>query len=156
MSRKTEVAGPELEGDPVFESTLVERLINSILQEGKKSLAERVVYSAFLEIERKTGDNPLDVFVEALRNVAPEVEVRPRRVGGATYQVPLEVPVHRHLTLGIRWLVYAARNRSERRMYQRLASELIDASNSEGAAVRRRVEIYRMAEANKAYAHYRW
>ncbi len=156
MPRKRDVAGPELQGDPVFESVLVQRLINAILTDGKKSLAERIVYSAFEQIEEASGENPLDVFVEALRNVAPEVEVRPRRVGGATYQVPMEVPVQRHITLGIRWLIAAARDRSERRMYQRLANELMDAANSEGAAVRRRVEIYRMAEANKAYAHYRW
>lgn len=156
MPRKGEVTKRVIPGDPVFNSTIVQRLINKLTMGGKKSLAERIVYGAFLEIDEKTGENPLDVFSKALGNVRPVVEVRPRRVGGATYQVPVEVNARRQLTLAIRWLVVAAKDRSERRMTERLANELIEASKSEGAAVRRRVETYRMAEANKAYSHYRW
>ncbi len=156
MPRKGEVPKRVIPGDPVFNSTIIQRLINKLIMGGKKSLAERIVYGALLEIDQKTGENPLDVFSKALGNVRPIVEVRPRRVGGATYQVPVEVNARRQLTLGIRWLVAAAKERSERRMVERLANELIEASRSEGAAVRRRVETYRMAEANKAYSHYRW
>lgn len=156
MPRKGEVTKRVIPGDAVFNSTIVQRLINKLIMGGKKSLAERIVYGAFLEIDEKTGENPLDVFSKALGNVRPVVEVRPRRVGGATYQVPVEVNARRQLTLAIRWLVVAAKDRSERRMTERLANELIEASKSEGAAVRRRVETYRMAEANKAYSHYRW
>ncbi len=156
MPRKGEVPKREIPGDPVFNSTIIQRLINKLIVGGKKSLAERIVYGALLEIDEKTGENPLDVFSKALGNIRPVVEVRPRRVGGATYQIPVEVNARRQLTLAIRWLVRAAKERSERRMMERLANELIEASKSEGAAVRRRVETYRMAEANKAYSHYRW
>ena len=156
MPRKGEVPKRVIPGDPVFNSTIVQRLINKLIMGGKKSLAERIVYGALLEIDEKTGENPLEVFSKALGNVRPIVEVRPRRVGGATYQVPVEVNARRQLTLGLRWIVTAAKERSERRMMERLANELIEASRSEGAAVRRRVETYRMAEANKAYSHYRW
>jgi small subunit ribosomal protein S7 len=156
MPRKGEVPKREIPGDPVFNSTIIQRLINKLIVGGKKSLAERIVYGALLEIDEKTGENPLDVFSKALGNIRPVVEVRPRRVGGATYQIPVEVNARRQLTLAIRWLVRAAKERSERRMTERLANELIEASKSEGAAVRRRVETYRMAEANKAYSHYRW
>lgn len=156
MPRKGEVAKREITGDPVFNSTIVQRLINKVLQDGKKSLAERVVYSAFMIIEEQAKENPLDVVARAIENVKPVVEVKPRRVGGSTYQVPMDVPARRQLTLAIRWLVDAARARTDRRMAERLAGELMDAANGEGAAVRRRSEIYRMAEANKAYSHYRW
>ncbi len=156
MPRKGEVPKRVIPGDPVFDSTIIQRLINKMIMGGKKSLAERIVYGALLEIHEKSNDNPLEVLSEAVRNVRPVVEVRPRRVGGATYQVPVEVNARRQLTLAIRWLVEAARNRSERRSTERLANELLDASRGEGAAVRRRVETYRMAEANKAYSHYRW
>jgi len=156
MPRKGEVPKRVIPGDPVFNSTIVQRLINKIIMGGKKSLAERIVYGALLEIHEMAGSNPLEVLSEAIRNTRPVVEVRPRRVGGATYQVPVEVNGRRQLTLAIRWLVAAARDRSERRSTERLANELLDASKGEGAAVRRRVETYRMAEANKAYSHYRW
>ena len=156
MPRKGEVPKRVIPGDPVFNSTIVQRLINKLIVRGKKSLAERIVYGALLEIDEKTGENPLDVLSKAIANVRPIVEVRPRRVGGATYQVPVEVNARRQMTLAIRWIASAAKDRNERRMTQRLANELMEASSSEGAAVRRRVETYRMAEANKAYSHYRW
>ncbi len=156
MPRKGEVPKRVIPGDPVFNSTIVQRLINKMIMGGKKSLAERIVYGALLEIHEGTGDNPLEVLSAAIRNIRPVVEVRPRRVGGATYQVPVEVNARRQFTLAIRWLVNAARDRSERRSTERLANELLDASKGEGAAVRRRIETYRMAEANKAYSHYRW
>lgn len=123
---------------------------------GKKGLAERIVYGALMEIAEKSGDNPLDVFATAIQNIKPVLEVRPRRVGGATYQVPVEVAGRRQLTLAIRWLVDATRNRNERVATTRLANELMEAARGEGGAVRKRTDIYRMAEANKAYAHYRW
>ncbi len=156
MPRKGEVPKRAVPGDPVYGSTIVQRLINKIIMGGKKSLAERIVYGALIEIEDKTKQDPLEVLAEAVRNVRPTVEVRPRRVGGATYQVPVEVSARRQLTLAIRWLVDAVRARSERRTTERLANELIEAAKGEGSAVRRRVETYRMAEANKAYSHYRW
>ncbi|HCU33893.1 MAG TPA: 30S ribosomal protein S7 [Armatimonadetes bacterium] len=156
MPRKGEVAKREIPGDPVFNSTVVQRLINKILRDGKKSLAERIVYSALMIIEERAKQNPLDVMTKAITAVRPTVEVKPRRVGGSTYQVPVEPSTRRAVTLAIRWIVDAARARGERRMAERLAGELMDAANGEGAAVRRRTEIYRMAEANKAYSHYRW
>ena len=156
MPRKGEVAKREIPGDPVFDSTIVQRLINKILRDGKKSLAERIVYGAFMIMEERAKQNPLDIMAQAVNAVRPTVEVKPRRVGGSTYQVPVEPSARRSLTLAIRWIVDAARARGERRMAERLAGELMDAANGEGAAVRRRTEIYRMAEANKAYSHYRW
>jgi len=124
--------------------------------DGKKRTSERIFYGAMQQIHERSGRNPIEVFQEAINNVMPTLEVRPRRIGGATYQVPMEVSSRRRLTLVIRWLVMAARDRSERTMIERLANELLDAANSEGGAVRRREEMHRMAKANKAYAHYRW
>jgi small subunit ribosomal protein S7 len=131
-------------------------IINKLMMGGKKATAERIMYGALQEIGERTGQNPVDVLTQALRNVTPAVEVRPRRVGGATYQVPVEVNPLRQMTLAVRWLVRAARERPERTMRQRLASELIDAANREGATFKRREDTQRMADANKAYAHYRW
>jgi small subunit ribosomal protein S7 len=145
-----------LKPDEIFNSRLVTRFINRLLQGGDKSTADKIFYGAMQLIGERTGDNPLVVLRDALRNVMPSLEVRPRRVGGATYQVPVEVDTRRQLTLGVRWIVTAARARSERTMVERFAGELMDAVNREGAAVRRREEMHRMAEANKAYAHYRW
>jgi len=134
----------------------VTRFINKILRDGKKSAAEKIFYGAMQLVAERTGENPLVVLRNAVRNVMPTLEVRPRRVGGATYQVPVEVETRRQLTLAVRWMVAAARNRGERTMVERFAAEVIDAANREGAAVRRREEMHRMAEANKAYSHYRW
>jgi len=140
----------------VFNSIIVAKFINMLMKGGKKTVAERIFYGAMQLVQERTGRNPLEVFQETMDNVMPYLEVRPRRVGGATYQIPMEVPTHRQITLALRWLVAAARDRDEKTMSQQLAGELIDASNEEGGAVRRRQEIQRMAAANKAYAHYRW
>ncbi len=156
MPRKGAVAPRKVAPDTVFDSEVVARFINRLMVDGKKRTAERILYGAMQQIHERTGQNPLEIFQRAVRNVIPTLEVRPRRIGGATYQVPMEVNPRRQLTLAIRWLVAEARNRGERGMVQRLANELTDASNSEGGAVRRREEMHRMAEANKAYAHYRW
>lgn len=142
--------------DPVYGSELVQRLINKVMKNGKKSLAERIVYAAFDQVKRRTGREPVEVLEQALKNVMPVLEVRPRRVGGATYQVPLEVRPERRVSLGLRWIVEYARERKDRTMAERLAAELLDASNGQGGAVKRREDTHRMAEANKAFAHYRW
>ena len=156
MPRKGEAPRRRPVPDAVFESRVVSMFINYLMKGGKKSTAERIFYGALNMIEERTNQNPIEVFARALQNVTPEVEVRPRRVGGATYQVPMEVSARRRLLLPIRWLVRAARDRNERTMAQRLAGELTDAANREGVAMRRREDVHRMAEANKAYAHYRW
>ena len=142
--------------DPVYNSKLVTRFINKIMYDGKKSLAENIFYDAMDTVEEKTGENTLVVLKEALNNVMPVLEVISRRVGGANYQVPVEVDKHRRITLGLRWLVTAARARNERKMVDRLANEIIDAYNEEGGAVRKKEDVHQMAEANKAFAHYRW
>lgn len=156
MPRKGDVAKRRVEPDPVFGSEVVTRFINKILLGGKKSTAERIFYGALNDIADVTGGNPLDVLQTAVRNTMPAVEVRPRRVGGANYQVPVEVSARRQITLSVRWIVDAARKRNERTMRQRMAKELMDAANREGAAYRKREDVYRMAEANRAYSHYRW
>ncbi len=156
MPRKGEVAKRDIDPDPVFGSKVVAKFINCLMKGGKKSVAERIFYAAMQAIAEKTGRNATEVFCQALRNVMPVVEVRPRRVGGATYQVPVEVSTRRQLTLAIRWLLAATRARHERIMADRLAGELMDAANREGEAVRRREDVQRMAEANRAYSHYRW
>lgn len=156
MPRKGPAPRRELKPDEVFGSRLVTQFINKILQGGDKSSAEKIFYGAMQLVAERTGENPLVVLRNALRNVMPNIEVRPRRVGGATYQVPVEVETRRQLTLAVRWMVGAARERGERTMVERFAGEILDAANREGAAVRRREEMHRMAEANKAYAHYRW
>jgi small subunit ribosomal protein S7 len=142
--------------DTVFGSQLATRFINKLLQGGRKSAADKIFYGALQQIQEETDQNPLEVLRNAVRNAMPNLETRPRRVGGSTYQVPMEVATQRQITLAVRWLVDAARGRPERRMRERFAGELLDAANREGGAVRRRDEMHRMAEANKAYAHYRW
>ena len=142
--------------DPLYNSKLVTKLINNVMQDGKKGVAQKIVYDAFASIEAKIGKNPLEVFTEALENIMPTLEVKARRVGGATYQVPMEVRAERRQTLGLRWLVSFARNRGERTMSERLAAEIIDAKNSMGGAFKKKEETHRMAEANRAFAHYRY
>ncbi len=156
MPRKGPATRRSLQPDPIYRSTLVTQLVNKILQRGKRSVAERIVYDALKTVEEKTGSDPLDTLKRAIENVRPQLEVRSRRVGGATYQVPVEVRPRRATTLAIRWLVGFARDRRERTMADRLANELLDASNGLGATVKRREDTHKMAEANKAFAHYRW
>jgi small subunit ribosomal protein S7 len=156
MPRKGEAPKRPVPPDPIFGSEVVTRFINKILRGGKKSTAERIFYGALTDIAETTGGNPLDVLQQAVRNTMPEVEVRPRRVGGANYQVPVPVSARRQITLSVRWIVDASRKRNERTMRLRVGRELMDAAKREGAAYRRREEVYRMAEANRAYSHYRW
>jgi len=156
MPRKGDVRKREVPPDAVFGSEVATRFINKILLGGKKSTAERIFYGAMTDIGETTGGNPLDVLQTAVRNTMPQVEVRPRRVGGANYQIPVEVPARRQITLSVRWIIDASRKRNERTMRERFAKEIMDAANREGAAYRRREEVYRMAEANRAYSHYKW
>ena len=156
MSRRHRAERREVLPDPKFGNMVVSKFMNSIMYAGKKSVAETIVYGAFDMIEGKTKQNPLSVFEQALDNVMPTIEVRSRRVGGATYQVPVEVRNERRQALGIRWLIVAARERNEKTMTERLSAELLDASNSRGNAVKKREDTHRMAEANRAFAHYRW
>ena len=156
MPRKGPAPRREIPADPVFHSELVSRLINKLMLCGKKVTAEAIVYNAFVMMNKRSGKDPLEVFELALRNVMPAVEVRPRRVGGATYQVPQEVRPSRKLDLGLRWIIGNARKRSGKTMQERLAGELLDASNNTGASVKKRDDTHRMAEANKAFAHYRF
>ena len=140
----------------MYNSVLVTKLVNSIMLDGKKGVAQKVVYSAFDAIKEKTGNEPLDVFTQALENIMPSLEVKARRVGGATYQVPMEVRPARRQTLGLRWLTSYARARGERTMAERLAGEIMDAANNTGSAVKKREDTHKMAESNKAFAHFRW
>lgn len=156
MPRRGFIPKREVLPDPLYGTTVVTKLINQIMLDGKRGIAQGICYSAFELIREKTQKEPIEVFQEALNNVMPQLEVKARRVGGATYQVPMEIREERRQTLALRWIVDFSRNRSERKMYQRLANELIDASNNTGNAVRRKEEMHRMAEANKAFAHYRW
>ena len=156
MPRKGPVPKRDVLPDPVYGSKVVTRFINKVMLDGKKGIAEGIVYDAFDIIRSKTGKDPLEVFEQALENVMPVLEVRARRVGGANYQVPVEVRSDRRLTLGIRWMVGYARQRSERPMRERVAGELMDAANNTGAAIKKKEETHKMAEANKAFAHYRW
>ncbi len=156
MPRKGPAPKRQLKPDEVFGSRLVSRFINKILLGGRKSAAEKIFYGAMQLVGERTGENPLVVLRNAMRNVMPNLEVRPRRVGGATYQVPVEVDTRRQLTLTVRWMVGAMRARGERTAVERMAGEILDAANREGASVRKREEMHRMAEANKAYSHYRW
>ena len=146
----------ELIPDPVYRSTAVTQLVNKVLQRGKRSTAERIVYSALATVESKTGSEPVGTLKRAIDNVRPQLEVRSRRVGGATYQVPVEVRPRRANTLAVRWLVNYSRDRRERTMAERLANEIMDASNGLGSSVKRREDLHKMADANKAFAHYRW
>ena len=156
MPRRGNVPKREVLPDPIYNSTLVTKLVNSIMLDGKKGVAQKVVYGAFDIVEEKTGKNGLEVFQQAMENIMPAVEVKSRRVGGATYQVPIEVRPERRQTLGLRWITTYSRNRSERTMRERLAGEIMDAVNSTGGAFKKREDTHKMAEANKAFAHYRW
>ena len=156
MSRRHSAEKREINPDPKFGNLVVSKFMNSIMYQGKKSAAEAIVYGAFDIIDTKTKGGPLAVFQQALDNVMPAIEVRSRRVGGATYQVPVEVRTDRRQALGIRWIIAAARDRNEKTMVERLSAELLDASNSRGNAVKKREDTHRMAEANRAFAHYRW
>jgi len=156
MPRKGPAPRRELEPDPVYRSVLVTQLINKVLLSGKKTTAERIVYGAFDIVAEKTGGDPVAAFKRAVDNVRPQLEVKSRRVGGATYQVPVEVRPRRATTLAVRWLVSYARDRRERTMAERLANEILDASNGIGASAKRREDVHKMAESNKAFAHYRW
>jgi small subunit ribosomal protein S7 len=156
MSRRRAAVKREVLPDPKFGDNVVTKFMNCLMHEGKKSVAERIVYGAFDRIQKRTGQEPLRVFHDALTNVRPAVEVRSRRVGGATYQVPVEVRSERSQALAIRWLIGSARGRSEKTMEERLSGELLDASNNRGVAVKRREDTHRMADATKAFSHYRW
>ncbi len=146
----------EVQPDPKYGSVIVAKFINNLMWDGKKTTAQEIFYQALEMIEQKTKQNGLEVFEKALENVKPRIEVRPRRVGGATYQVPVEVRPKRQLSLAIKWIINAARSRPERRMFERLANEIIDASQNQGGAVKIRENVHKMAEANKVFAHYRW
>jgi len=156
MPRRREVPKRDILPDPKFGNVEVSKFINAIMQSGKKSVAERIVYGAFDIISAKGGKDPLEVFMSAMGNVKPMVEVKSRRVGGSTYQVPIEVRPDRSQALGMRWLVSYARGRGEKTMVEKLASEILDASQNRGNAVKKREDTHKMAEANKAFAHYRW
>ncbi|MGH3470045.1 MAG: 30S ribosomal protein S7 [Thermocrispum sp.] len=156
MPRKGPAPRRDLMPDPVHRSVLVTQLVNKVLWRGKRSLAERIVYDALAQMEQKTGTEPLTTLKRALDNVKPALEVRSRRVGGATYQVPVEVRPRRSTTLAIRWIIGFSRQRREKTMAERLANELLDAANGIGASVKRRDDLHKMAESNKAFAHYRW
>jgi small subunit ribosomal protein S7 len=156
MSRRHSAEKREIIPDPKFGDVIVTKFMNSIMYDGKKSVAESIVYGALDIVETKTKQDPLAVFKQALENVAPAIEVRSRRVGGATYQVPVEVRLERRQALAIRWIITAARDRNDKTMVDRLSAELLDASNNRGNAVKKREDTHRMAEANRAFAHYRW
>ena len=156
MPRRGNVPKREVLPDPMYNSILVTKLVNSVMLDGKKGVAQKVVYSAFDMIKDKTGNEPLDVFNQAMENIMPSLETKSRRVGGATYQVPTEVRPARRQTLGLRWLTAYARARGERTMAERLAGEIMDAANNSGNAVKKREDTHKMAESNKAFAHFRW
>ena len=156
MPRRGRIAKRDVLPDPMYNSKLVTRLINNIMLDGKKGVAQKIVYGAFEIVEEKTGKNALEAFQEAMENIMPVLEVKSRRVGGATYQVPMEVRPERRQTLGLRWITTYSRNRSERTMKERLAGEIMDALNNTGGACKKREDTHKMAEANKAFAHFRW
>ena len=156
MPRKGNTPKREVLPDPVYGNVVVSKLINSIMLDGKKSVAQKIVYGAFDQIKEQTGEEPLDVFNKAMENIMPQVEVKARRVGGANYQVPVEVRPERRQTLGLRWLTQYTRARGERTMSERLAKELMDAANGQGASVKKKEDTHKMAEANRAFAHYRF
>ena len=156
MPRRGNVPKREILPDPLYNSVMVTRLINGVMLDGKKGVAQKVVYDAFNTVKEKTGKEPLEAFNQAMDNIMPSLEVKARRVGGATYQVPIEVRTERRQTLGLRWLVGYARKRSEKTMRERLAGEIMDACNNTGAAVKQREDTHKMAESNKAFAHFRW
>ena len=156
MPRRGYIAKREVLPDPIYNSKIVTKLINNIMLDGKKTVAQKIVYDAFDIVKEKEGKDALEVFEAALSNIMPVLEVKARRVGGATYQVPMEIRPERRQTLGLRWIVTYARNRHEKTMAEKLANEIIDAVNSTGGAFKRKEEMHRMAEANKAFAHYKW
>jgi len=156
VPRKGHIAKREVMPDPIYNDTVVTKLINGVMLDGKKGVAQKIVYGAFDYIREKTGEDPLEVFYKALNNIMPVLEVKARRIGGATYQVPVEVRPDRRQTLGLRWLVAYSRQRGEKTMVERLAKEILDASNGIGASVKKKEDTHKMAEANKAFAHYRW
>ena len=156
MPRKGFIAKREVLPDPMYNNVVVTKLINNIMLDGKKGVAQNIVYGAFEIVAEKTGKDALEVFLEAMENIMPVLEVKARRVGGATYQVPIEVRPERRQTLGLRWLTIYSRARNERTMKERLANEIMDATNNLGASIKKKEETHKMAEANKAFAHYRW
>jgi len=156
MPRRAEIAVRRLEPDPVYNSVLVAQLINRVMLDGKKSVAEQIVYDALDQVGSKTGKPPVEALEQAVKTVTPVLEVKSRRVGGANYQVPVEVPQRRARTLAVRWIVTFARDRREKQMGEKLANEIMDAINQQGGAFKKKDDIYRMAQANKAFAHYRW
>lgn len=156
MPRRGFIAKREVLADPIYNSVVVTRLVNNVMLDGKKGTAQKIVYGAFDIIREKTGSDPIEAFNAALDNIMPVLEVKARRVGGATYQVPMEVRPERRQTLGLRWLTIYSRQRGEKTMKERLAAEIMDAANNMGASVKKREEMHKMAEANKAFAHYRW
>ena len=156
MPRRREIPKREVPLDPLYSSSLVTKFISTLMRDGKRSTAEQIMYGSLSSIQEKTGDDPLKVFKKAVENVKPAVEVKSRRVGGSTYQVPVEVRPDRRTSLAMRWVIGAARRRPERSMADKLAAELLDAANNRGTAVKKREDTHRMAEANKAFAHYRW
>lgn len=156
MPRRAKVVRREIRPDARYGSELLARFINKVMQRGKKGTAERIVYDAFDLIQERAGRNPLEVFEQAIRNATPVIEVKPRRVGGATYQVPIQIEPARRMSLAIRWLLQASRSRAGHSMAEKLANELMDAANNTGATIKRREDTHRMAEANRAFSHYRW
>jgi len=156
MPRRREVTRREILADPKYKNTLVAKFINKIMQRGKKSVAERILYHALEIIQERTKEDPVKVFEKSVSNVKPMIEVKSRRVGGATYQVPTEIRPERRTALAIRWLIAYAQERSEKSMEEKLAAELLDAANNRGGAIKKREDVHKMAEANKAFAHYRW
>ncbi len=156
MPRKGHIAKRDVLADPLYNDKVVTKLINNIMLDGKKGVAEKIVYGAFARVEEKTGKPALDVFHDAMENIMPVLEVKARRIGGATYQVPIEVRADRRQALGLRWMTMFSRKRSEKTMEERLANEIMDAANNTGASVKRKEDMHKMAEANKAFAHYRF
>ena len=156
MPRKGHIQKRDVLADPLYNNKVVTKLVNNIMLDGKKGVAQKIVYGAFAKVEEKSGKPALEVFEEAMNNIMPVLEVKARRIGGATYQVPIEIRPERRQTLGLRWLVSYARARSERTMQERLAGEILDACNNAGGAFKKKEDTHRMAEANRAFAHYRW
>jgi small subunit ribosomal protein S7 len=156
VPRRAEITPRTLLRDPVYESVLVTQVVNRVMMDGKKSIAEQIVYQALESVGQKTGQNPVEVLERAIKSVTPVLEVRSRRVGGAYYQVPIEVPQRRARTLAVRWLVTFSRQRREKQSFEKLAGEILDATNQQGGAFKRKDDMYRRAQANKAFAHYRW
>ena len=156
MPRKGHIQKRDVLADPVYKNKVVTKLVNNIMLDGKKGVAQKIVYGAFDEVAEKSGKDAIEVFEEAMNNIMPQLEVKARRIGGATYQVPIEVRPDRSQALALRWLTLYSRKRSEKTMKERLANEILDASNNTGASVKKKEDMHKMAEANKAFAHYRW